>query len=60
MDPVPEVLGRSVLVSVSATLIALAIGVPLGTWLALARSRSVEHSGQSRRRGHGKRQRTDR
>ena len=39
MDPVPEVLGRSVLVSVSATLIALAIGVPLGPWLALARIR---------------------
>jgi tungstate transport system permease protein len=39
MDPVHEVLGRSALVSVSATLIALAIGVPLGTWLALARVR---------------------
>jgi len=39
MDSVPEVLGRSALVSVSATLIALAIGVPLGTWLALARIR---------------------
>ena len=39
MDSVPEVLGRSALVSVSATLIALAMGVPLGTWLALARIR---------------------
>jgi tungstate transport system permease protein len=34
-----EVLVRSALVSVSATLIALIIGVPLGSWLALARIR---------------------
>jgi tungstate transport system permease protein len=34
-----EVLGRSALVSVTATLIALIIGVPLGSWLALARIR---------------------
>ena len=39
MDPVHEVLGRSALVSLSATVIALALGVPLGTWLALGRSR---------------------
>jgi len=37
MDPVGEVLARSAAVSISATLIALAIGVPLGTALALAR-----------------------
>jgi tungstate transport system permease protein len=37
MDPIHEVLSRSALVSVSATLIALAIGIPLGTLLALAR-----------------------
>jgi len=36
MDAVHEVLGRSALVSLSATAIALALGVPLGTWLALA------------------------
>ena len=35
MDPVLEVLGRSALVSLTATAIALALGVPLGTWLAL-------------------------
>jgi tungstate transport system permease protein len=39
MDPIHDVLGRSALVSLTATLIALAIGVPLGTWLALARIR---------------------
>ncbi len=39
MDPVLEVLGRSAFVSLSATAIALAIGVPLGTWLALAHRR---------------------
>ena len=39
MDGIPEVLGRSALVSLTATAIALAIGVPLGTWLALARRR---------------------
>lgn len=39
MDPIHEVLGRSALVSLSATAIALAIGVPLGSWLALARVR---------------------
>jgi tungstate transport system permease protein len=37
MDPVAEVLARSAVVSISATLIALAIGIPLGTGLALAR-----------------------
>ena len=37
MDPVGEVLARSAAVSISATLIALAIGIPLGTALALAR-----------------------
>jgi tungstate transport system permease protein len=37
MDPVPDVLARSAAVSISATLIALAIGIPLGTALALAR-----------------------
>ena len=36
MDAVHEVLGRSALVSLTATAIALALGVPLGTWLALA------------------------
>jgi tungstate transport system permease protein len=34
-----EVLVRSALVSVTATLIALVIGVPLGSWLALSRIR---------------------
>jgi tungstate transport system permease protein len=38
-DPLHEVLARSVAVSVSATLIALAIGIPLGTALALSRMR---------------------
>jgi tungstate transport system permease protein len=37
MDPIHEVLARSAIVSISATLIALAIGIPLGTLLALAR-----------------------
>jgi tungstate transport system permease protein len=37
-DPVGEVLSRSLLVSVTATLIAVTVGVPLGTWLALRRS----------------------
>ena len=37
MDPIHEVLGRSAFVSLTATAIALGIGVPLGTWLALAR-----------------------
>jgi len=37
MDPIGEVLARSAAVSISATLIALAIGIPLGTALALAR-----------------------
>lgn len=36
-DPVVEVLTRSVVVSVTATIVALAIGLPLGTWLALTR-----------------------
>jgi len=36
-DPLPEVLARTAAVSLSATLIALAIGIPLGTLLALAR-----------------------
>jgi len=39
MDAIDEVLGRSALVSLSATAIACAIGVPLGTWLALTRMR---------------------
>jgi tungstate transport system permease protein len=39
MDPVHVVLGRSALVSLSATAIALLLGVPVGTWLALARRR---------------------
>lgn len=38
-DPLGEVLTRSLLVSVTATLIAVAVGVPLGTWLALTRVR---------------------
>jgi tungstate transport system permease protein len=38
-DPVHEVLARSVVVSVTATVIAVAIGIPLGTWLALSRRR---------------------
>src|SRR5215207_39172 len=37
MDPVGEVLARSAAVSISATLIAVAIGIPVGTALALAR-----------------------
>ena len=37
MDSIVEVLGRSAFVSLSATAIALAVGVPLGTWLALTR-----------------------
>jgi len=36
-DPVLEVLARTGVVSISATLIAMAIGIPLGTALALAR-----------------------
>lgn len=39
MDAIDEVLGRSALVSLSATAIAFAVGVPLGTWLALTRMR---------------------
>jgi tungstate transport system permease protein len=39
MDPVHEVLGRSAFVSLSATAIAIAFGVPMGTWLALGRRR---------------------
>jgi tungstate transport system permease protein len=38
-DPVGEVLLRSLLVSVTATLLAVVLGVPLGTWLALRRGR---------------------
>jgi tungstate transport system permease protein len=37
MDPIHEVVARSAIVSISATLVALVIGVPLGTLLALAR-----------------------
>jgi tungstate transport system permease protein len=37
MDPVGEVLVRSAAVSISATVIALGIGIPLGTALALTR-----------------------
>ena len=40
MDPIPEVLGRSALVSLSATAVGLLIGVPLGSWLALGRVRA--------------------
>ena len=36
-DPLIEVVARTVVVSFSATLIASAIGIPLGTMLALAR-----------------------
>lgn len=36
-DPILEVLARSVLVSGTATLLALLVGVPLGTWLAMTR-----------------------
>lgn len=36
-DPLHEVLARSAAVSITATLIALVIGIPLGTALALAR-----------------------
>jgi tungstate transport system permease protein len=39
MDAVHEVLGRSALVSLTATAIAVMIGVPAGTWLALAHRR---------------------
>lgn len=37
VEPLYEVLARSVLVSVSATMVASLIGIPLGTALALAR-----------------------
>ena len=36
-DPLLEVVARTALVSISATLLALLIGIPLGTLLALAR-----------------------
>ena len=39
MDAVHEVLARSALVSLSATAIAVVLGVPVGTWLALGRRR---------------------
>ena len=39
MDAIHEVLGRSALVSLTATAIAVVVGVPAGTWLALARRR---------------------
>lgn len=39
-DPVLEVLARSALVSGSATAVALLIGLPVGTWVALGRARS--------------------
>lgn len=35
VDPIHEVLARSAQVSLTATLIATLIGIPLGTWLAL-------------------------
>ncbi|HZG48378.1 MAG TPA: ABC transporter permease [Thermoleophilaceae bacterium] len=41
MDPIHEVLGRSAFVSFTATAIALCVGVPLGTWLALGRRRGL-------------------
>ncbi len=37
VDPVYEVLARSALVSLTASFVAAVIGIPLGTWLALAR-----------------------
>ena len=37
VDPVFEVLARSALVSLTASLVAAMIGIPLGTWLGLAR-----------------------
>ena len=37
VDPVYEVLARSALVSLTASFVAAMIGIPLGTWLALAR-----------------------
>jgi tungstate transport system permease protein len=52
-DPVLEVLARSLLVSATATLLALLLGLPLGTWLALTRMRgrraamSVVHTGMA-------------
>jgi hypothetical protein len=49
MDAVHEVLGRSALVSLSATAIALLLGVPLGTWLALSRIRGHRDPGDERR-----------
>jgi tungstate transport system permease protein len=39
MGSIDDVLGRSAFVSLSATAIGLAVGVPLGTWLALSRLR---------------------
>jgi tungstate transport system permease protein len=39
VDSIEQVLGRSAFVSLTATMIALLIGVPLGTWLALSRIR---------------------
>ena len=39
MDAVHEVLARSALVSLTATAIALMLGVPTGTWLALSHRR---------------------
>jgi tungstate transport system permease protein len=39
VDSIEQILGRSAFVSLTATVIALLIGVPLGTWLALARIR---------------------
>jgi tungstate transport system permease protein len=37
VDPIHEVLARSAQVSLTATLLATLIGIPLGTWLGLAR-----------------------
>ena len=53
MDPVHEVLGRSALVSLSATAIALALGVPLGTWLALSASARPGGARDRRQHRHG-------
>lgn len=36
-DPIREVLARSAQVSLTATLLATLVGIPLGTWLALSR-----------------------
>ena len=54
MDPIYEVLGRSALVSLSATAIALTIGCPLGSWLALARRARPRAAGHLSEHRHGR------